>query len=79
MPCLQYLFSLSLYKAAQFSLTTGLSKEFWGPKGVHCALVVVAGQVMDDAENYSAGERGGEDVGFARAGQGGVGGLSCRD
>ena len=47
------LFSLATCKAAQFNLVHSLYKEF-GPKGVHCATVVVGGVVRDDAKVTTA-------------------------
>jgi len=47
------LFSLSTCKAAQYNLVHSLYKEF-GPKGVHCALVVIGGVVNDDAKVTTA-------------------------
>lgn len=43
------LFSLSACKAAQQNLVHSLYKEY-GPKGVHCALVIIGGVVKDDAK-----------------------------
>jgi NAD(P)-dependent dehydrogenase (short-subunit alcohol dehydrogenase family) len=45
-------FSLSLSKAAQFSLTTTLAQRF-AQQGVHVASVVVHGLVKHDSEFYS--------------------------
>lgn len=47
------MFSLAACKAAQYSLTHSLHKEF-EPKGVHCALVVVGGTVSDESKVTNA-------------------------
>lgn len=42
-------FSLASCKAAQYNLMHSLHKEY-GPKGVHCAALVVEGKVSEDAK-----------------------------
>jgi NAD(P)-dependent dehydrogenase (short-subunit alcohol dehydrogenase family) len=48
-------FSLSLSKAAQFSLATTLSQRF-APEGIHVASIVVHGLVRPDSEHFSPGK-----------------------
>jgi hypothetical protein len=43
------MFSLATCKAGQYSLVTSLHKEF-EPKGVHCALIVIAGTVSEESK-----------------------------
>lgn len=47
------MFSLATCKAAQYSLVQSLHKEF-EPKGVHCALGIIAGKVSDDSKVTNA-------------------------
>lgn len=42
-------FSLASCKAAQYNLLHSLHKEY-GPKGVHCAALVVEGKVSEEAQ-----------------------------
>jgi hypothetical protein len=42
-------FSLASCKAAQYNLLHSLHKQY-GPKGVHCAAIVVEGKVSEDAK-----------------------------
>jgi short-subunit dehydrogenase len=43
------MFSLAACKAGQYNLVTSLHKEF-EPKGVHCALIVIAGTVSPESK-----------------------------
>lgn len=47
------MFSLAACKAAQYSLVQSSHKEF-EPKGVHCALTIIAGTVSDESKVTNA-------------------------
>ena len=43
---LPHLFSLAACRAAQYNIVTSCYKEY-GPQGVHCALIVVGGELRE--------------------------------
>lgn len=49
------LFSLSACKAAQYNLVTSFYREY-GPKGIHCGLVVVGGRLKEHFLHCNATE-----------------------
>ena len=47
------MFSLAACKAGQYSLVQSLRKEF-EPKGVHCAIIIIAGTVANESKVTNA-------------------------